>query len=261
VMLPHKPTHMINLRGGLDIRLNCENERGDPAGTTSEYRLIVPALDYRGPGDPNPESVKPKGRLSKWFSGAASDRRHLHDHSQDSFTPPPTGQHNRPGHSYDSIEQEPIPVPVPPQQHRRRDSLSSPDNPVLGPNGLPIRQKTRPVANTSAPLPATNQQPPSMSMRRQDLPAQQQRADQRMQAPPSLQPDTYAGPNTVIPATLPGPPAGPPPNLRGAVATSPGQRVASDSRYSQRAAVQSEPSAERRRMSAEVKRGANAGYV
>lgn len=46
--LPHNPNHMINFQHALDIRLNVENEQGDPAGTTTEYRLLVPALDYRG---------------------------------------------------------------------------------------------------------------------------------------------------------------------------------------------------------------------
>ncbi|KAF2403974.1 hypothetical protein EJ06DRAFT_489007 [Trichodelitschia bisporula] len=37
----------VDLRGGLDIRLNVENVKGEPAGTTTEYRLLVPALEFR----------------------------------------------------------------------------------------------------------------------------------------------------------------------------------------------------------------------
>jgi hypothetical protein len=245
VKLPHKPTHMINLQGGLDIRLNCENERGDPAGTTTEYRLIVPALDYRGPGDPNPEAVKPKGRLSKWLGGARRDR----NYSEESLTPPP-GSHNRPNDSYDSIQQEPIPAP--PQRHR--DSERPPDNPAVASNGLPIRQKTRPAANTGVPLPGPSAtQPPSVIMRKQEPASSQQRSSQRMQPP--VQPATYAGPNTAIPANLPGPPPGPPPKQRAIPAS--GQRIVSDPGYSQRVAS----GGERRRASADVRRGADAGYV
>ncbi|KAF2426495.1 hypothetical protein EJ08DRAFT_637967 [Tothia fuscella] len=63
---PHanQPTHMVDLSRGLDIRLNVENAQGDPAGTTTEYRLLVPALDYRGAADEGlPE--KPQGKMKK----------------------------------------------------------------------------------------------------------------------------------------------------------------------------------------------------
>ncbi|MCJ1396962.1 hypothetical protein MMC11_000154 [Xylographa trunciseda] len=38
----------INLEFGLDIKLNCEVHQKDPAGCTVPYRLLVPALWYRG---------------------------------------------------------------------------------------------------------------------------------------------------------------------------------------------------------------------
>jgi PhoD related phosphatase len=41
----------INLEGGLDITLNCEVNQGDPAGITTPYRLLVPALRYDGSSD------------------------------------------------------------------------------------------------------------------------------------------------------------------------------------------------------------------
>ncbi|MCJ1389327.1 hypothetical protein MMC18_002183 [Xylographa bjoerkii] len=40
--------HEINLEFGLDIKLNCEVHQKDPAGCTVPYRLLVPALWYRG---------------------------------------------------------------------------------------------------------------------------------------------------------------------------------------------------------------------
>jgi hypothetical protein len=39
----------INLEGGLDICLNMEVSQKDPAGITTPYRLLVPALNYRPP--------------------------------------------------------------------------------------------------------------------------------------------------------------------------------------------------------------------
>ncbi|KXT15005.1 hypothetical protein AC579_7738 [Pseudocercospora musae] len=44
----------IDLEGGLDISLCMEVNQHDPAGVTVPYRLLVPALSYQGPGDPNP---------------------------------------------------------------------------------------------------------------------------------------------------------------------------------------------------------------
>jgi hypothetical protein len=60
------PNHMVDLNRGLDIRLNVENAQGDPAGTTSEYRLLVPALDYQGAADIN-SGGKPKGKVRTFF--------------------------------------------------------------------------------------------------------------------------------------------------------------------------------------------------
>lgn len=41
----------IDLEGGLDIVLNCEVNPKDPAGITTPYRLLVPALWYDGTSD------------------------------------------------------------------------------------------------------------------------------------------------------------------------------------------------------------------
>ena len=260
VMLPHNPTHMINLRGGLDIRLNCENERGDPAGTTTEYRLIVPALDYRGDGDPNPEAVKPRGRLSQLVRGLSQrkvpqrqrggDGYESYDDGEEGY-----GSHNRPtgvrrfdgNESWDSLQQEPA-QPAPTGTARRtRASLPATGNaneikdvPLppsakgvqIGPNGLPVRNnsRTQQQANTSAPAGT------GVSMRRQDMPGR---------------PDTYAGPNTLIPDHLPPPPTGPPPASASGMAA---QRGSVGEAH--RAAASG---GGKRRASAEVGRGA--GYV
>lgn len=269
VMLPHNPTHMINLRGGLDIRLNCENERGDPAGTTTEYRLIVPALDYRGDGDPNPENVKPASRLSKLVRGF-SQRGKGTPRGYDSYTEESFEQHNRPtqgpgrpvaNESWDSLQQEPAPVPVsmPAQgqqvraRHNRQSSSSGPDdvplppnaqNVQIGPNGLPVRTKSKTAANTSAPVPT------GMSMRqpRQSLSA----------ASAAQRPDTYAGPNTMIPDHLPPPPTGPPPGtstgLRGQPVAGGRREVSEGARVPVAAVHAAQGDARRRRASADAQR-------
>ncbi|KIW01007.1 uncharacterized protein PV09_07524 [Verruconis gallopava] len=270
IVLPNNPKYMVNLRGGLDIRLNCENERGDPAGTTTEYRLIVPTLDYRGDGDPNPEEVKPQSRLSKLFRSATS-RRAQPNYSEESLTPPPSvHQHNKPppsrptNDSFDSIQQEPVPVAAIHQRHARRDSLNPPEQVVKGPNGLPTKSKKaeRPVANSSAPVPSVAQTGPTpstgFSMRRQDPPqAQQQRRSQQYTVSPRA--ETYAGPNTIIPDHLPPPPPGQPPasTTQRAVLTG-DQRVASDSRYSARRTSEGQTVGEKKRASAG---NGGAGYV
>ncbi|EFW14162.1 conserved hypothetical protein [Coccidioides posadasii str. Silveira] len=45
--------HFINLEGGLDITLNCEVSPSDPAGITTPYRVLVPALSFNGEFEPS----------------------------------------------------------------------------------------------------------------------------------------------------------------------------------------------------------------
>lgn len=69
----------INLEGGLDIILNCEVSPKDPAGITTPYRFLVPALLYDGSSDEMyagaeeaaPAGVKRSGSIFKkiGFSG------------------------------------------------------------------------------------------------------------------------------------------------------------------------------------------------
>lgn len=57
---------MVNLEGGLDITLNCEVNPQDPAGITTPYKLLVPALWFEGDGfDPEPQPIR-KG-WKKWL--------------------------------------------------------------------------------------------------------------------------------------------------------------------------------------------------
>lgn len=48
----------IDLEGGLDVSLCMEVDQTDPLGKTEPYRLLVPALWYQGPGDPNTAPFK-----------------------------------------------------------------------------------------------------------------------------------------------------------------------------------------------------------
>jgi len=58
------PREFINLEGGLDITLNCEVNPKDPAGITTPYRLLVPALWFEGEFEPSIPHVK--NRWMKW---------------------------------------------------------------------------------------------------------------------------------------------------------------------------------------------------
>ncbi|KAF1944128.1 hypothetical protein EJ02DRAFT_510485 [Clathrospora elynae] len=57
----------VNLEGGLDICLNVEVSQHDPAGITTPYRLLVPALHYVAP---EPGAIEKERRKSKGFFGA-----------------------------------------------------------------------------------------------------------------------------------------------------------------------------------------------
>ncbi|KAI9765084.1 MAG: hypothetical protein M1840_007791 [Geoglossum simile] len=56
---------VISMDDGLDIILNCEVSQKDPAGITSPYRLLLPALYYQGEGDVNNLNFKGR-RWSIW---------------------------------------------------------------------------------------------------------------------------------------------------------------------------------------------------
>ncbi|KAL1603850.1 hypothetical protein SLS60_005442 [Paraconiothyrium brasiliense] len=66
----------INLAGGLDICLNLEVSQHDPAGITTPYRLLVPALDYTVPEAGIEEGKeRRKSRISSVFGVFGGKRR------------------------------------------------------------------------------------------------------------------------------------------------------------------------------------------
>lgn len=68
----------INLEHGLDIALNVEVSQRDPAGITTPYRLLVPALDYTG--EPDVNTAKRKSALSS-LTQSLKDSFTKHDRS------------------------------------------------------------------------------------------------------------------------------------------------------------------------------------
>jgi hypothetical protein len=56
--------HEIDLQEGLDICLNLEVSQHDPAGITTPYHMLVPALAYDEPEHPSTEHLKKR----KWLS-------------------------------------------------------------------------------------------------------------------------------------------------------------------------------------------------
>lgn len=69
----------VNLEGGLDITLNCEVNPQDPAGITTPYKLLVPALWFEGNGfDPEPQPIRKGWR--KWLGRGKPKRGHPQQH-------------------------------------------------------------------------------------------------------------------------------------------------------------------------------------
>ena len=58
----------INLEYGLDIVINCEVNQKDPAGVTSPYRLLIPALFYEGEDDENTTPYRKQSLLQRFSS-------------------------------------------------------------------------------------------------------------------------------------------------------------------------------------------------
>lgn len=81
----------INLQHGLDVVLNLEVSQKDPAGITTPYRLLVPALYYDGPPDENIAVRKTPGGLKRFFTiGRKAKRADYEDEYYDSRSPSPT---------------------------------------------------------------------------------------------------------------------------------------------------------------------------
>lgn len=69
----------INLEGGLDISLNMEVSQHDPAGITTPYRLLIPALDYTAPEPGMVEKQPRKGSFLGIFGGGRRKKSTIGD--------------------------------------------------------------------------------------------------------------------------------------------------------------------------------------
>ncbi|KAL9099450.1 MAG: hypothetical protein Q9163_005052 [Psora crenata] len=65
---PDDTSGHINLENGLDIVLHCEIDQGDPAGVTSPYRLLIPALFYESVGDQSIAQYRKQSLLQQFSS-------------------------------------------------------------------------------------------------------------------------------------------------------------------------------------------------
>ncbi|KAF2198118.1 hypothetical protein GQ43DRAFT_443633 [Delitschia confertaspora ATCC 74209] len=89
----------INLEGGLDICLNVEISEKDPAGITTPYRLLVPALDYTAPPETEVEPKEHrKSRISSIFGAFSGGKRHTvgddgYSHSGSEVSDASDGEH------------------------------------------------------------------------------------------------------------------------------------------------------------------------
>ncbi|KAK4550007.1 hypothetical protein LTR36_002974 [Oleoguttula mirabilis] len=89
-----EPGH-VDLHGGLDISLNMEVDQRDPSGSTSSYRLLVPALWYEG--EPDVNTAHHAGRTAGFlerFKGRSKqqDERDGYSRSPTPSPPPSRGQ-------------------------------------------------------------------------------------------------------------------------------------------------------------------------
>ncbi|KAK6583402.1 hypothetical protein PZA11_004478 [Diplocarpon coronariae] len=79
------PHQAVNLEGGLDICLNMEVNPKDPAGITTPYRLLVPALWHEEP-------VLGRGSVSSGSSGSSRERETSAEPPEPPEPPEPRGQ-------------------------------------------------------------------------------------------------------------------------------------------------------------------------
>ena len=121
----------INLEYGLDVALNCEVNQKDPAGLTTPYRLLIPALWYQGEGDSNPEEHKKTSWIKRLGSVGRGRRRR-------SELAKRQGQGNWGGYSDDS------------QNLSDSESESEPEV-ITGRYGLPPRRMERAAVDAVPP--------------------------------------------------------------------------------------------------------------
>ncbi|KAI9662865.1 MAG: hypothetical protein M1821_007912 [Bathelium mastoideum] len=197
----HEPAFAdhVNLEHGLDICLNVENSQRDPAGITTPYRLLVPALWYEGRPDENTARLGKSRIGSVWqrvrhsvagpggrrSSVAGDDAEYSDEEELDSPAPPDPGprQGQLPRQSVPTAPTAPAAPPT--GQEPRRQSAS-----YGYPHAVPPSTATNRRASQPPPAPIDTQQPYSPagppSQAQQPRP-QQQQWQQPAQAQPAPQ--------------------------------------------------------------------------
>lgn len=98
----------VNLERGLDITLNLEVNPKDPAGITTPYKLLVPALWYDGGYDPEPHRIVKGWR--KWLGRGQPKRgqndQHDHEYQEQSDQPDYLRQGHDGPHASDEEEED-----------------------------------------------------------------------------------------------------------------------------------------------------------
>lgn len=119
--------HFINLEGGLDITLNCEVNPSDPAGITTPYRVLVPALLFDGQFEPS----IPLQKRRWWMLGRRKPgARHPHnDHDQE-------GEDMSDEEYEDHPNQDDAERPYTPPTHEKPGQFSSPEGVGQGYEGV-----------------------------------------------------------------------------------------------------------------------------
>ncbi|KAH8697764.1 hypothetical protein BGW36DRAFT_427716 [Talaromyces proteolyticus] len=102
----------INLEGGLDITLNLEVNPKDPAGITTPYKLLVPALWYDGGYDPEPRRIV-KG-WKKWL-GRGRQKQQQQQHLDHPHADNDNGAYDDDDYSESDNSNDVTPPAYPPQ--------------------------------------------------------------------------------------------------------------------------------------------------
>ncbi|KAG8526964.1 uncharacterized protein KY384_008393 [Bacidia gigantensis] len=82
---PEDTNDHVNLENGLDITLHCEVDQQNPAGETTPYRILIPALFYQGEGDENTAALR-RPNLLRRLTNLRDRKSHqvAHAHSEGS---------------------------------------------------------------------------------------------------------------------------------------------------------------------------------
>ena len=189
------PDH-VNLEHGLDICLNVENSQKDPAGITTPYRLLVPALWYDGPPDENTTRLGRSRFGTVWHrvrnsvAGQGGRRASMVAQEPDYSDEEPEPVHD-PGPKQGQFSRPPAPnsaTTIPTSAPANAQEARKPSVSYGYPHAIP---PTSSIRNQTQPQPPEPQTVPAISPRHQQLPAEQLPTPQssQFQQPPAAEPE------------------------------------------------------------------------